>query len=139
MRPITIKLTKGFYAQVDEMDSFPILGRAWHTHNGYACTMMEGKHVLMHRLLLQPKDKEIVDHINQDKLDNRRSNLRIATRLQNYRNSKLAPKGYTHNPKRGRKPWRAYYAGRTLGYFESEVSARKAYVKAVHQKESMVL
>jgi hypothetical protein len=40
----------------------------------------------MHRFLLQPPPGLEVDHINGDRLDNRRINLRIATRSQNAMN-----------------------------------------------------
>jgi hypothetical protein len=61
--------------------------------HGYVCTDMkvDGKYriVLMHRFLMQtPKGME-TDHINRNKLDNRRENLRIVTRQQNQWNKGL--------------------------------------------------
>jgi hypothetical protein len=55
---------------------------------GYVVTRMrdpDGKNhrLSMHRFLLNPKDYELVDHINFNKSDNRRSNLRIVTKSQN--------------------------------------------------------
>lgn len=61
----------------------------WLTKQGYAYTQTCVKNVrttiLMHRLIMQPGDKE-VDHANGDKLDNRRANLRYCTRSQNNAN-----------------------------------------------------
>jgi hypothetical protein len=42
----------------------------------------------MHRVVLGAKPGQIVDHVNRDRLDNRRSNLRIATPHQNFENNK---------------------------------------------------
>lgn len=43
---------------------------------------------LLHRLIMQPPEGMEIDHINGDKLDNRRNNLRICTRQQNLANSR---------------------------------------------------
>lgn len=42
--------------------------------------------LLMHRVILDAPDGVLVDHINGDGLDNRRSNLRLATHRQNHAN-----------------------------------------------------
>ena len=53
--------------------------------DGYAITRY-GKR--LHRLILNAKKGEIVDHINHNKLDNRKENLRIVTKQQNAQNRK---------------------------------------------------
>ena len=51
--------------------------------SGYARTTIDNKKVRLHRFLLSPKKNEVVDHINRNKLDCRRNNMRIATRQEN--------------------------------------------------------
>ncbi|KYD03484.1 hypothetical protein B4102_3402 [Heyndrickxia sporothermodurans] len=46
--------------------------------------------VFLHRYLLNAKKNLVVDHINHNTLDNRRSNLRLITRAQNNQNRKGA-------------------------------------------------
>jgi hypothetical protein len=53
--------------------------------------------IQMHRLILDARADQVVDHINGDTLDNRRGNLRVCTRGQNsmhQRGSRSNPSGY---------------------------------------------
>lgn len=47
------------------------------------------KTITLHRFLLKPNDGFDVDHISGNKMDNRRSNLRICTHQQNMFNQKI--------------------------------------------------
>lgn len=62
-------------------------------HTYYAVGWLKGEKKVgtigMHRLLLNAQVGQIVDHINQNGLDNRRENLRFASRSLNRANSKL--------------------------------------------------
>ena len=95
---VQIPLSRGLVATVDESDE-PLVGqRKWHVQpisrkagGYYAVCGRRPKHAYMHRLLLDPGPGQEVDHINGDGLDNRRSNLRIATRSQNNANRDLPP------------------------------------------------
>lgn len=77
----------GKYAKVSPED-YPMLMRySWHYRDGYAITKIKGKEVRMHRLVMGTTDPDvIVDHINRDRLDNRRENLREFTLVQNANN-----------------------------------------------------
>lgn len=88
-----IKLTQGHHALVDKEEYKRLEKYNWCYDHGYARTTIQGKRVYMHRLILNPEGKEQVDHINQNKLDNRKENLRICTYVQNSWNKKPL-KGY---------------------------------------------
>lgn len=67
--------------------------RSWYVNrHGYAATAY-GR--LLHRVVMGEPRGRLVDHINGDKLDNRRTNLRIATFRTNARNRHTEPRGAT--------------------------------------------
>lgn len=43
---------------------------------------------MLHRFIMGAKKEDLVDHINGDKSDNRKANLRFATKSQNAQNSR---------------------------------------------------
>ena len=72
---------------IDAKDVEQIQKHRWYMHGkGYVQAQDVG---MLHRFLLDPKEGEIIDHINKDKLNNQRSNLRIATLSENGYNSKI--------------------------------------------------
>jgi hypothetical protein len=95
----TIPLTRGKVAIVDDEDFEYLSQWKWHcTNAGYAARRgfwggwvdgkkMNGPMILMHRLVNNTPDGFDTDHINRDTLDNRKANLRTATRSENNRNS----------------------------------------------------
>lgn len=102
------------------------------TVNGYY------KSVFLHRFILNPPDKMLVDHINGDAVDNRRENLRIVNSTQNCMNS--SPRYNSRSGFRGvtwdsqTRKWRAIitYGGKTksLGRFKDIAEAMNARVDA---------
>lgn len=101
------------------------------------------KRVLMHRILLGVNENQIVDHKNGNGLDNRRCNIRIATRSQNMWNKRTTRRGKTsskykgvHWFKRDRK-WQSQICvngiKRHLGYFDDEIEAAKAFDAAARE------
>jgi hypothetical protein len=79
------------YTLIDE-ENVHLAALRWHVASGYAHRWERhaGRqlNVFLHRVILGVPPELECDHINHDRLDNRRSNLRFATRSQNARNVK---------------------------------------------------
>ena len=143
-----IPLTKGKYAIVDPEDFERLNKHKWHAMKSrntfYASRKIhlgknKVKYIKMHREIIQPPDHLVVDHINHNGLDNRKANIRSATRLQNSynrihfrKNPSSKYKGVSW--KKQKKKWlvQIRYNGQRkfLGYFKDEIQAAKAYDKA---------
>lgn len=132
----TINLTQDKTAIVDDEDFETVSCYKWfYHHNGYAVRndYSSGKHktVHMHRVINNTPDGFETDHINGDKLDNRRENLRTATRSQNRANMKNAtnktglPKGIRFRPTFGKYQVRIKQV--CLGSFSELSDAIAAY------------
>lgn len=94
-----IPLTRGKETLVDDGD-FEIFGVFnWYcTEHGYAARRdSEDKLHYLHRDITNASTEEVVDHINCNKLDNRRVNLRKCTQAENTwnaRNKKVGKSGF---------------------------------------------
>jgi hypothetical protein len=147
--PLNSRKHKGFIAIVDDIDA-DLGGLKWHptiaSHTTYAQRRprIREKSIPMHRVVLERvlgralvKGEE-VDHKNRNGLDNRRENLRLASRLQNVRNRSIPGnngsgyKGVSWD-KRIEK-WYAYitfnYKMKALGRFADIKDAARAYNRA---------
>lgn len=100
------------------------------------------KNIFMHRVILNAPDGMGVDHINGDGLDNRRSNLRLASQRLNCQNlhcemsSKYPGVHLDHNDKKWiARIWHNHKRIH-LGKFENEVDAASAYQWAINQIEN---
>ena len=128
-----IPLTKGKVALVDEEDFEELSKHRWSFDGRYAIRMEDGKKIYLHREALKVGEGKVTDHVNRDRLDNRKSNLREASYQQNSSNSKL----HSHNTSgyRGvykyKKLWRAAvtFDGKQVscGYFKTKQEAAIAY------------
>jgi len=136
-----IPLTRGYEAIVDDEDFEWLSQFKWCYSTGYAVRKKNYKLLMMHREIMQtPLDMD-TDHINRNRLDNRRSNLRIVTTSQNLMNrakmvghstsiykgvSKLTPRETQR-----RNPWRACIRIDSrlvhIGLFLDEIEAARAY------------
>lgn len=106
-----VTLSTGQVAIVDEADLERLRPYRWHGEqwrsdgSWYAATYHRHGRITMHRLLLDARPGEIIDHINGNGLDNRRSNLRLCSHDQNMHN--------VHQPSRSKH-----------GYFGVKFDAR---------------
>jgi hypothetical protein len=108
---------------------------------GYAVAYENGRHFLMHRLIFDAKKGQAVDHINGDRSDNRRQNLRIASHAQNMQNRTVAKtnktgfKGVYFDGARAKYRAEISAFGRRmrLGRFATAEQAREAYNLAALQ------
>ena len=81
--------TKGESFMIDADDYDRVKNVCWYMKHGYVLGCINGKEVNLHRFLTEcPKDA-IVDHINQNKADNRKRNLRIVNHRQNNMNKPM--------------------------------------------------
>ncbi len=143
-----IPLTKDQVALIDVEDAELVEQYSWcHMSGGAQARIDGGERKLMHRLIMNAPDDMEVDHINHNRCDNRRVNLRLATRADNACNIRSKPtanspyKGvYDRAPKNntGRVKMKRFQAtirarGKTykLGSFPTAELAARAYdVKA---------
>jgi hypothetical protein len=148
-----IPLTKGKFSLVDPKDYEMLSKYNWHvTKNGNtsyakrnAPTRKDTTPIYMHRCIIKVPPGCVVDHINHNGLDNRRANLRPATRAQNNRYSKKRKntrskyKGVSFYSREKQFVAKITTDGNTvsLGYFNDEIQAAKAYDKAakIYHKE----
>lgn len=139
-----IPLTRGMAALVDDDDFERLSKFNWHyTTKGYAVrkssVVGDLSQVFMHREILNCPKGKFVDHVNRNKLDNRKENLRIADAKQNGANRDLLSNnssgyiGVSYNKKM--KKWsastRVNCKQKHLGFYETKEEAAKAYNVAV--------
>ncbi len=131
------------FALVDDGDYRELSLRKWCTGTPKHCNIFyvrgrfQGKRVSMHRVIMKPRDGEVVDHIDGNGLNNQKSNLRICSNSQNIQNRRLnknSSSGYkgVYWNKRGCK-WQVQIGSgsrktkKHLGLFTCLVKAARAY------------
>lgn len=75
-----IKTASGEAIRVDDEDFNQLNSVKWYINNGYAYNKKYGS---MHRFIMSAPYGMVVDHINHDRHDNRKENLRIVTVHEN--------------------------------------------------------
>jgi len=142
-----IQITKGKFVLVDKDDYDFLTQWKWYLDvKGYACrnsATSNGKRrtILMHREVNHTPEGFFTDHINGNKLDNRRSNLRTATNQQNAynrgenSNNTSGFKGVSWENQKKKFRARIWISGKCncLGFFESPEAASSAYREAANR------
>lgn len=140
--PSSIPLTRGKSALVSQQDHAQLSKHSWYCgHRGYAMRsklMPDGarKTVSMHREILKASLGQEVDHINRNRLDNRRENLRIIGHGDNLHNRRAMGKtkiaGVSWDARKG--CWRAEISKdgqrHWLGYHATKEAAERAFQEA---------
>lgn len=142
----TLILKCGTTLLVDDGDLERLSSMAWYINSSgyvvYSATISRRKKyfVLMHRYIcgLEYGDRRIVDHINGNQLDNRRSNLRVCTPAENMQNRRLNKnstsglKGVTWNRQCGKWHAQIRVNGKRLylGLHDTPEMAHLAYCEA---------
>lgn len=134
MQAIELVNGKGV-ALVDAGDYAAVVKHRWYNVRGYARAKLARGWVYMHQMIAGPGLGDL-DHVNGDKLDNRRKNLRRCTHAQNMRGLRVRRKrgwsryrGVTWDKRRG--VWLAQtkvnYRQYNIGRFKTELEAALAY------------
>jgi len=138
-------LPNGKYFLFDTEDTEKVKKHKWNVPpSGYVETTVyeDGKQKVsrLHRVLLDAAPGTYVDHINGQRWDNRKKNLRIATNKENIRNQRLSKanttgyKGVSIDKRRKKKQYAASIAvngkGIFLGYYSTAIEGALAYDKA---------
>lgn len=97
---VRIPLRNGGHTLIDDEDEKRVKKHGWYSTKGKATTyvrcMTKSHHKLdytknipeLHRFITKAPKGTVVDHINGDGLDNRKSNLHVGTNSDNMRNTK---------------------------------------------------
>ena len=134
---LRIYIGKGKFAIIDDDDAQRVLQYKWHcSSHPYAQKHSDRtgqRPIYMHRFILDAPPDKVVDHVNGDTLDNRKENLRLATRAENLRNrpkERSNTSGYK-GVWRNKKRWAASitYEGKQyhLGTYDTPEEAAQAY------------
>ena len=143
-----IRMAQPRYAKVDPADYKRLRKHKFIARKGsnsFYAQMLEPnvitakKMLHMHQIILEVPEGMVVDHINNDGMDNRSANLRAATKAQNsYNRKKISRpcsskyKGVCWHKKSLKWQAEVMFEKKSifLGYFKNEIDAAKAYDEA---------
>lgn len=150
MKKIKIQ-NKNLFALVDDEVYEKLHKYKWYISCGYAVYGSKDNNFKsfekMHRIIMNAKKGEIIDHIDGNKLNNQKNNLRFCTSKQNKHNSKKISgtknkyKGVSYVKKLDLYQSRCRINGKDffLGYYETNISAAYAYNKKASEESKYSL
>lgn len=146
-----IEVNSNIFFEIDKTDIDFVLGKKWYLgKNGYITSTkyvrgsgrknQKNESIYLHRLIVGATNKQVVDHKNRNKLDNRRSNLRVCTQKENMQNAgnlKNNTSGYKGvSWSKNAKKWEAFIhidnKKKNLGIFSDIKDAISARLEAVN-------
>lgn len=145
MKKILLHSSKKLYALVDDAAYDHLSSRKWYVSaHGYAVSTSHKKgqgrgskgrniNVSMHRLIMEAGSGIFVDHINGNRLDNRRSNLRLVTPRENCWNRKLKSAGYIGVSLAKSGKWRVRVDSTQYGEYDDAKTAALVYDHVVRK------
>jgi hypothetical protein len=89
---VRVPLTRGKFALIDDADASRVLQHRWRVrqapHTSYAITDIRNQRgelhtVSMHRFILEPEAGLVVDHLDDNGLNNTRANMRLCSQAEN--------------------------------------------------------
>lgn len=143
-----IQLKNGGVAIIDDEDWHLVFGKSWSSSVNKNVTYVRSGRTYLHRLIINAKSGQIVDHINGNGLDNRKVNLRFTTHQGNKANShhgkytsKYIGVSRLCNSQKAANKFRVQvkHDGKNvhIGYFKTEVEAAQAYDLFARQKHGI--
>ena len=144
-------LTRGDYAELHILDKYGNIKQvalidiedieklkqySFRTHNkGYISTSIKGKTKYLHQIIYGNVEEGFeIDHINRNKLDNRKCNLRKCKHIDNTHNrvkaNKYRQQGITKLKRLKTKPYHVRVANKHIGYYATIEEATQARIKA---------
>lgn len=121
--------------RVDDRDDY-IMSRNWFAEkgHGYAYTVDKGKKVYLHRYLTKAEKGKIVDHIDNDRTNNQKANLRVVDyKINGYNRS------YKTNSSTGVRG--VYPNGRGKFYAKAMIEGKNYYMgtyETIHEASKVV-
>lgn len=117
---------KNIKVLIDTEDINKLKLHSWRINDkGYIISDINRKKVRIHNFILNrdtSNPKIVCDHINRNKLDNRKQNLRIVSQQENNINRTIIDNAKYYTYRKDRNKYYAY----NIGYFNTEKEAKEA-------------
>jgi hypothetical protein len=122
------------YSKIDDEDYDKIKNTKWLLNtNGYAYSRINTKLITIHQLIKGKSLNKsfVIDHINGNRLDNQKDNLRFVSKSKNAQNIQhyKSERGVSFDSNRNK--WKARFSKTFIGRYDTKEEALKAYDKYI--------